>query len=121
MTKMTMTVPTLPAAFSDLQPFVATWWPHETQQQRYIQRQTSRMEDLQLFYDLLAPRINEALDHLDQFPVDQPLPPAEEALYRLTLGLSEVAAAVEVYHQPEVPNVPIPHIVHMAWSDGTKA
>src|SRR3546814_9993379 len=80
---------------------------------------SSRMEDLQLFYDLLAPRINEALDHLDQFPVDQPLPPAEEALYRLTLGLSEVAAAVEVYHQPEVPNVPIPHIVHMAWSDGT--
>src|SRR3546814_3495098 len=52
MTKMTMTVPTLPAAFADLQPFVVTWWPHETQQQRYIHRQTSRMEDLQLFYDL---------------------------------------------------------------------
>src|SRR3546814_16364520 len=75
MTKMTMTVPTLPAAFADLKPFVVTWWQHETQPQSYLQRQTSRLEDLQIFYDLLSPRIQSTIALMDHFNVEQTLPP----------------------------------------------
>ena len=48
------------------------------------------------------------------------LPAQEEALYRLALGLTEAAAAIEVYGMPEVPFVDKPHVVSTTWSDGTR-
>jgi hypothetical protein len=110
----------LPPAFADLAPFLSTWGALETQEQRYLVRQDMRMAQLRAFYDAMAPRLREILDHLDQFPVDQPLPAPEEALYRLALGLTEAAAAVEVYGMPEVPFVAKPHVVSTIWSDGTR-
>jgi hypothetical protein len=59
------------------------------------------------------------LSHLDRFPVDTPLPPAEDALFRLALALTEVTPAVEIYKQPEVLFVPRPHVVSTTWTDGT--
>jgi hypothetical protein len=109
----------LPAAFTDLEPFLATWGGLETQQERYLVRQQSSMKDLRRFYDALAPRIEAVLDHLDRFPMDAPLPPAEEALFRLALGLTEASLAIEVYGEPGVPFVPTPHVVSTVWSDGT--
>jgi hypothetical protein len=109
----------LPPAFADLQPFVETWGGLETQQERYLLRQQSSMKALRRFYDALAPRVEAALDHLDRFPVDKPLPPAEETLFKLALALGEVSLAIEVYNEPGVPFVPTPHIVSTVWSDGT--
>ena len=109
----------LPPAFADLQPFVETWGALETQEERYLVRQRSSMKELRRFYDALAPRVEAALDHLDRFPIDAPLPPAEEALFRLALGLSEASLAIEVYGEPGVPFVPTPHVVSTTWSDGT--
>ncbi|MDB5738269.1 MAG: hypothetical protein JWO65_1937 [Sphingomonas bacterium] len=109
----------LPQGFADLSPFLATWGALETQEERYLVRQNSRMDELRRFYEALVPRIGAALDHLDSFPVDAPLPAPELALYRLTLGLTEAAAAVEIYGRPEVPSVPRPHHVATSWSDGT--
>lgn len=111
---------TLPAAFADLEPLLAKWGRLETAQERYLVRQQSRMEDLQRFYDAIAPRIGEVLAHLDQFPHDRPLPAAEEALFRLALGLTEAAPAIEIYGQPEVPFVPKPHVVSTVWNDGVR-
>jgi hypothetical protein len=110
----------LPAGFADLSPFLADWGRLEDAEARYLLRQSSRYEDLRRFYDALAPRIHEVFEHLDRFPVDAPLPPAEAALFRLALGLTEAAAAVEVYGQPEVPFVPKGHVVSVTWSDGTR-
>jgi hypothetical protein len=110
----------LPPAFADLAPFLSTWGTLETQEQRYLARQHMRFAELRAFYDRMAPRIREILTHLDRFPVDQPLPAPEEALYRLALGLTEAAAAVEVYGMAEVPFVPKPHVVTTTWSDGTR-
>ena len=110
----------LPAAFADLEHFLPIWGLLETQEQRYLVRQNLRITELRAFYDSMAPRLREVLDHLDRFPVDRPLPAQEEALYRLALGLTEAAAAIEVYGMPEVPFVDKPHVVSTTWSDGTR-
>jgi hypothetical protein len=110
----------LPAAFADWEIFLNDWEKLETPEERYILRQNSRLVDLQRFYDSVAPRIEEALDHLEQYPVNSTLPPQEEALFKLALALTEVAAAIEIYNQPTVPFVPKPHVVHTDWSDGTR-
>jgi hypothetical protein len=109
----------LPPAFAELEPFVATWGRLCTPQERYLLRQQSSMEELRRFYDAMAPRIDEALDHVDRFAIDAVLPPAEEALFRLALGLGEVSLSIEVYGEPGVPFVPIPHVVSTIWTDGT--
>ncbi len=111
--------PVLPPAFADLEPFLATWGHLESAEQRYLVRQQSSMEDLRSFYDAIAPRIEAVLDHLDHHPVDQPLPPAEDALFRLALGLTEVVPAIEVQGEPGVPFMRTPHVVSMQWHDGT--
>jgi hypothetical protein len=117
---MSTTIQTLPAAFADLNPFLETWGELQTAEERYLLRQRSRLEDLRRFYDAVAPRINEIFAHLDPFPVDVPLPAPEAALFRVTLGLTEAAPAIEVYGLPEVPFVPKPHVVSVSWNDGTR-
>jgi hypothetical protein len=77
------------------------------------------MADLQDFYDAIAPRIEQVLNHLDRFPIDSPLPPAEDALFHLAVALAEVTPAVEIYKQPEVPFVPRPHVISTIWTDGS--
>src|ERR1700749_2447867 len=99
----------LPEGFADLEPFAAAWGELSTPEARHLQRQSSKMEDLQAFYAAVAPRLREALAYLDTFPMDVPLPAPEARLYRVILGLSEVAVAVEVYGQPRVPHVAFPH------------
>jgi hypothetical protein len=107
----------LPEGFADLQPFVAVWGGLSTPEARYLQRQESRIEDLRAFYDAVVPRFKEALAYLDTFPMDEPLPAPEALLYRVILGLTEVAAAVEVYNQPRVPYVAYPHYNSVVWTD----
>jgi hypothetical protein len=115
-----MTTQLLPRDFAELQPFVESWACLETQEERYLLRQNMRIAELRRFYDATAPRLRDMLAHLDQFPVTQALPAPQEALYRLALGLTEAAAAVEVYGIPEVPFVDKPHHVSTTWSDGTR-
>lgn len=108
----------LPAAFADLQSFVPIWGPLETAEARYLQRQASRQEDLRAFYDAMEPRIRDILSYLDGFPADHDLPAPEYALFQLALGLTEAAAAIEVYGAPCVPFVDAPHHVKIDWNDG---
>lgn len=107
---------TLPAGFEDLGEFAAVWGKLETQEQRYLQRQHGTMAELKAFYDATAPRLNAIFDHLDKFPMEA-LPPPEALLYRTSLGLTEVAMAVEVFGQPCVPYAPFPHKMAIEWSE----
>lgn len=108
----------LPEGFEALAPYADTWGKLVSQGDRYLLRQHSSMSELKAFYDAAAPRLNEIFDHLDQFPMDE-LPEPEALLYRITLGLTEAAIAVEVFNQPCVPYAPFPHKMAIEWTDYT--
>ena len=93
-----MTNALLPAAFSDLEPFAATWCL-ATESERYDRRMASSMEEMQAFYDVFFPRVNEAVDYCDQFPLDD-LPDDARRLLELVHSLVMVSMAVEIWHQP---------------------
>jgi hypothetical protein len=105
----------LPEGFEPLQPFADTWGKLETQEERYLLRQHSAMQELKAFYDAATPRLDAVFNHLDKFPMDK-LPGPEAALYRTVLGLTEAAIAVEAFNQPCVPYAPFPHKVGMEWN-----
>lgn len=90
----------LPSQFKDLTRFVDDWL-FDTQMERTEKRLTSSMEIITEFYDAMLPRIQEILDYLDQYTL-QDLPPDAKALLALAYSLSEIAPAVEMFKQPHV-------------------
>ncbi len=88
----------LPAAFADLEPFAATWCL-ATESERFAQRMASSMPEMQAFYDAFSPRIEEAIDYCDRFPLDD-LPDDVRRLLQLVYSLAMVAMAIEVFQQP---------------------
>lgn len=106
----------LPPGFEALQPYAATWGKLTSQEERYLLRQHSSMEELRAYYDAAAPRLDEIFDHLDRFPMDA-LPASEALLYRTALGLTEAAMAIEVFNQPCVPYAPFPHKMAIEWNE----
>lgn len=90
----------LPSQFKDLTRFVDGWL-FETQMERTEKRLTSSMEVITEFYDAMLPRIQEILDYLDQYTL-QDLPSDAKALLALAYSLSEIAPAVEMFKQPYV-------------------
>jgi hypothetical protein len=101
----------LPRQFSDLASFIAEWGELETQNERYLRRQTLPMERLTAYYDAVGPRLKSIFEHLDRFPFGAPLPAPEALLLRVVLAMTEVAQAVEVFGQPTVPFAPENHSV----------
>lgn len=93
----------LPAGFQDLEPLVAEW-AIEDGHARYVKRVNSTMEQLTGFYHAVFPRAKEAIDYIDQFDYQQPLPADAANLRNLVYSLITVALAVEVWKQPRVKN-----------------
>jgi hypothetical protein len=93
----------LPEAFADLEHWVADW-AIEDGHRRYLKRIHSSMEELQAFYDEMFPRGREAIDYVDRFDYQQPLPEDAANLRNLIYSLITVAMAVEVWGQPRVKN-----------------
>ena len=91
----------LPEAFKELEPLVEEW-AIEDGHQRYLKRVNSSMEELQAFYDQVFPQGKEAIDYIDQFDYQQPLPEDAANLRNLVYALITVAMAVEVWRQPRV-------------------
>jgi hypothetical protein len=88
----------LPAAFADLEPFADTWCL-ATESERYARRMASSMDEMQAFYDAFFPRVNEAVDYCDKFPLDD-LPDDARRLLQLVHSLVMVSMAVEIWRQP---------------------
>jgi hypothetical protein len=61
------------------------------------------MDELQDFYDTAFPRMEAALDFLDQYPLDA-LPEDATRLLWLYAALVTVSFPVEVWRQPRVPD-----------------
>ena len=90
----------LPPTFAELEPFVD--WSLDSEAERLQKRLASSMEEIRAFYSAMLGRIEEALEHLNEFPLDQ-LPEPEQRLMNMTLSLAEVWVAVELYRRPDHP------------------
>ncbi len=92
---------TLPADFADLEPFAD--WALPTERERYAKRLASSMDELQAFYDAAFPRLDDGMDYLDKFAIDE-LPDDAARLLWLCSSLVTVSFPVEVWRQPKVPD-----------------
>jgi hypothetical protein len=97
-----MTGPLLPSEFSDLEPFAAKW-SLATEEERYQERLSSSMEDMQAFYDAVTARAEEAMAYCDKFPLDD-MPADALNLLRLLYSMIMVSFPVEVWGQPRIPD-----------------
>lgn len=113
---MTGSDPLLPAPFADLERFAHPWAALATTDARYEARSMAPIEDLRAFYAAVAPRIEEIFDHLDHIPYAEPLPAPAERLYRIALAMTEVASAIEIFDQPDVPYRGRHHHIRAAWT-----
>ena len=97
-----MTDALLPSEFSDLEPFAAKWCL-ATEQERYTERLSSSMEEMQAFYDAVTARAEEAMAYCDKFPLDD-MPVDALNLMRLLYSMVMVSFPVEVWGQPRIPD-----------------
>ena len=90
----------LPPAFAELEPFID--WSLATESERLQKRLDSSMDEIRAFYSAMLGRIEEMLEYLNGFPLDQ-LNEPEQRLMNMTLSLAEIWVAVELYNQPDHP------------------
>jgi hypothetical protein len=88
----------LPSAFAELESHARVWCL-ATETDRWNARMASTMQEMQEFYDAFFPRLEEAIDYCDKFPLDD-LPDDALNLLHLIYSLIMVAMAVEIMHQP---------------------
>ena len=69
--------------------------------ERYAERMASSMEEMQEFYDAAYPRVEEAIDYCEKFPLDE-LPEDALNLLHLIYSLIMVSMPVDVWHQARV-------------------
>ena len=92
----------LPEKFSGLAPF-ADDWALPTELARNTKRRVCTQAQLQLYYDTLLPQMDSMVEHLNQFDLEK-MPEAETNLLNLALMFMEVSPAIELFHQPDVPD-----------------
>ena len=92
----------LPGEFSDLEPYAHDWCL-ATEGERYAKRLASTMDELQQFYDAAFPRIEDAIEYCDAFPLDE-MPADVVHLMQLIYSLIIVSMPVEAWRQPQVPD-----------------
>ena len=92
----------LPAEFADLEPFAPNWSLHY-ERERYAKRLSSTMDELQAFYDVAFPRLDDITTYLDALDYDA-LPEDATRLLWLSYSLVNISFPVEVWRQPRVPD-----------------
>lgn len=102
----------LPEAFAELAPFVAHW-ARETTNERVAARSVLPQQEIQAFYDAMVPRLDEAIDYIDEVGL-QSLTPEAATLTRLVLGLGQASIAIEIHGAPIKPGTVFPHGIHVA-------
>jgi hypothetical protein len=91
----------LPAEFCDLEPYLE--WDLATEPQRYAKRLASSMTEMQAFYDVAFPRLNDVIEYCDKFRIDD-LPADAQTLMHLMQSLVMVSFPIEAWKQPRVPD-----------------
>ncbi|MET1048784.1 MAG: hypothetical protein ABWZ55_04075 [Acidimicrobiales bacterium] len=94
-------MPTLPAAFAELEPFAD--WARPSEADRYAKRVQSSMDELQTFYDAAFPRLEDGAEYLKGVALDG-ISDEDRSLLHLFEALVTVSFPVEVWRQPRVPD-----------------
>ena len=89
----------LPEAFRDLGTYLE--WALPTERERTAKRHASSMQEIRGFYDAMVGRLEEILQHLSRFSLEN-VPDDTNTLLLLTMSMAEVAPAVENFGQPDV-------------------
>ena len=97
----------LPEGFEEIEEFVP-YWAVAGQNARRFQRCDTTMEEIERFYDKVYPRADEAMTHLDQFPL-RDMPGPETRLKRLILSLAQASMSIEIHGEARVANSPWPN------------
>jgi hypothetical protein len=91
----------LPAEFADFEPYLDWDLAHEPD--RYAKRLASSMAEMQAFYDVAFPRLDDVIEYCDKFALDD-LPEDAQTLMRLMQSLIMVSFPIEAWKQPRVPD-----------------
>jgi hypothetical protein len=91
----------LPAQFVDLEPYLD--WDLATEAERYAKRLASSMTEMQAFYDVAFPRLDDVIAYCDTYSLDD-LPEDAQTLMHLMQSLIMVSFPVEAWKQPRVPD-----------------
>ncbi len=91
----------LPQQFSQLEHLVPEW-AIEDGHERYVKRVNSSMDEIRKFYDEVFPHADAAVEYLNQFDYQKPLPEDAANLRNLLYSLITVSLAVELWNQPRV-------------------
>lgn len=102
----------LPLEFEDLEPFVQ-YWLRDTNDERWQQRSKASMEEILKFYEPMLARAEDVLAYLEQFKMDDNMPPDATRLFKLLLSLAQAAIAVEMHGQPRARHSPFPHRIRV--------
>lgn len=84
--------------FSDLRPYVEAWGL-ATSAERLNKRCNSSQGELKAFYDAVAPRLQNIIDFLNQFPL-RDIPQEHQGLARTALAALEVSGPVNSWGAP---------------------
>ena len=95
------TTNTLPAEFSALEQYLD--WDLATEPERYAKRLGSSMAEMQAFYDIAFPKLNDVIEYCDKFPIDE-LPDDARRLMHIMQSLIMVSFPIEAWKQPRVPD-----------------
>src|SRR3984885_4166213 len=91
----------LPTEFADLEPYLD--WDLANEAARYAKRLASTMREMQAFYDVAFPRMNDVIEYCDKFPLDD-LPEDARTLMHIMQSLVMVSFPIEAWKQPRVPD-----------------
>ncbi len=84
----------------ELEMFLPDWGladPHE----RAVKRSTSTMPEISAFYHAMMPQMEEIIEYLDQFPLDE-IPKEDQKLAYAALAVCEVDYAVNKWDTPNL-------------------
>lgn len=88
----------LPADFTQLAPY-AEKWALGTESSRRKTRMQSSQAELVEFYNAMKPVLDDAIQHLNKFGLDD-MPEPEQNLLNTALSLVEISVAVELFRNP---------------------
>lgn len=89
----------LPDAFCELEGFVSSW-ALARYSERTKKRISSSMGDIRAFYNAMMPRLEEIIEHLNGFSLED-MPKPEQRLLELCLSLAQVGNCVTLWHAPD--------------------
>jgi hypothetical protein len=92
----------LPEGFAELEPYVEDW-ALPTRAERYATRLSKTIDELDAFYDAIAPHAERAIAHLDALDLDD-LPDDATRLLHLLYSMILVSYPVNVFKQPRIPD-----------------